>query len=116
MNSEKKLKRAKKKDKKNKKTVDNKNKVAGKKQNLFVKPLPILTELPNETVLLEGPVVESVKKPEHHDSSDDEEANAPTDQSEVQMLDSLTGIPYPEDELLFAVPVVAPYGALINYK
>lgn len=115
MNEEKKLKRAKKKDKKNKKTVDNKNKV-GKKQNLFIKPLPILSELPNETVLLEGPVVESVKKSEHHDSSDDEEANMPTEQSEVQMLDSLTGIPCTEDELLFAVPVVAPYCALINYK
>lgn len=115
MNEEKRQKRAKKKDKKNKKTVDNINKV-GKKQNLFIKSLPILKELSNETVLLEGSGVESVKKSEHHDSSDDEEANTPTDQSEVQMLDSLTGIPCPEDELLFAVPVVAPYGALINYK
>lgn len=114
VNEEKRQKRAKKKDKKNKKTIDNKNKV-GKKQNLFIKPLPILKELSNEIVLLEGSVVEPVKKSEHHDS-DDEEANTPTDQSEVQMLDSLTGIPCPEDELLFAVPVVAPYGALINYK
>ncbi|XP_049952116.1 ribosome quality control complex subunit NEMF-like [Schistocerca serialis cubense] len=36
--------------------------------------------------------------------------------AEVDMLDSLTGFPLPEDELLFAVPVVAPYTTLLNYK
>ena len=36
--------------------------------------------------------------------------------SEVDMLDSLTGIPHAEDELLFAVPVVAPYNTMTNYK
>lgn len=35
---------------------------------------------------------------------------------EVDMLDQLTGKPVIEDELLFAVPVVAPYNTLINYK
>lgn len=35
---------------------------------------------------------------------------------EVDMLDSLTGIPLDEDELLFAVPVVAPYQTLHSYK
>lgn len=35
---------------------------------------------------------------------------------EVDMLDQLTGKPVAEDELLFAVPVVAPYNTLINYK
>lgn len=35
---------------------------------------------------------------------------------EVDMLDQLTGKPFSEDELLFAVPVVAPYNALQNYK
>ncbi|CRL06269.1 CLUMA_CG019098, isoform A [Clunio marinus] len=35
---------------------------------------------------------------------------------EVDMLDSLTGIPVDEDELLFAIPVVAPYQTLHNYK
>ena len=35
---------------------------------------------------------------------------------EVDMLDSLTGLPVDEDELLFAVPVVAPYQTLHNYK
>ena len=36
--------------------------------------------------------------------------------SEVDMLDTLTGIPHPEDELLFAVPVVAPYNTMTSYK
>ncbi|KYN21553.1 Serologically defined colon cancer antigen 1 like protein [Trachymyrmex cornetzi] len=35
---------------------------------------------------------------------------------EVDMLDQLTGKPVSEDELLFAVPVVAPYNTLQNYK
>ncbi|XP_076659229.1 nuclear export mediator factor NEMF homolog Clbn isoform X2 [Halictus rubicundus] len=35
---------------------------------------------------------------------------------EVDMLDQLTGKPVSEDELLFAVPVVAPYNTLLNYK
>lgn len=35
---------------------------------------------------------------------------------EVDMLDALTGAPVDEDELLFAVPVVAPYQTLHNYK
>jgi predicted ribosome quality control (RQC) complex YloA/Tae2 family protein len=35
---------------------------------------------------------------------------------EVDMLDALTGQPVDEDELLFAVPVIAPYQTLLNYK
>lgn len=35
---------------------------------------------------------------------------------EIDMLDSLTGCPVEEDELLFAIPVVAPYQTLTNYK
>lgn len=36
--------------------------------------------------------------------------------ADVDMLDSLTGQPMEEDELLFAIPVVAPYQSLHNYK
>ncbi|XP_058465012.1 ribosome quality control complex subunit NEMF homolog [Malaya genurostris] len=36
--------------------------------------------------------------------------------ADVDMLDSMTGQPMEEDELLFAIPVVAPYQALQNYK
>lgn len=35
---------------------------------------------------------------------------------EVDMLDQLTGKPVAEDELLFAVPVIAPYSTVLNYK
>ena len=35
---------------------------------------------------------------------------------ETDMLDTLTGLPVQEDELLFAVPVCAPYSTLLNYK
>lgn len=36
--------------------------------------------------------------------------------ADAELLSQLTGCPLPEDELLFAVPVVAPYTALHNYK
>ena len=35
---------------------------------------------------------------------------------DVQILNSLTGCPVTEDELLYAIPVCAPYNALTNYK
>lgn len=35
---------------------------------------------------------------------------------EIDMLDQLTGKPIDEDELLFAVPVIAPYSTVLNYK
>ncbi|CAD7084188.1 unnamed protein product [Hermetia illucens] len=48
---------------------------------------------------------------EEAEDLDDTPANA-----DVEMLDSLTGQPVDEDELLFAIPIVAPYQALQNYK
>lgn len=115
MNEDKKLKREKKKDKKNKKSVDKSNKSLGKNKQMLMKTLPILKELPNELNLFEIHDQPS-KMPEDNENSEDDEADKQTDPSETQMLDSLTGIPYTEDELLFAVPVVAPYSALTNYK
>ncbi|NXP57699.1 NEMF factor, partial [Chloropsis cyanopogon] len=37
-------------------------------------------------------------------------------QESEALLDSLTGQPHPEDILLFAVPICAPYTAMANYK
>jgi hypothetical protein len=37
-------------------------------------------------------------------------------QSQLNELDSLTGNPLPDDVLLFAIPVCAPYSALNNFK
>lgn len=39
-----------------------------------------------------------------------------TVQVDVDMIDALTGLPNEDDELLFAVPVIAPYNTLANYK
>lgn len=50
------------------------------------------------------------------DEEDKEDASEVTTTVDVDMLNSLTGQPFLEDELLFAVPVVAPYNAIINYK
>ncbi|XP_014218466.1 nuclear export mediator factor NEMF homolog [Copidosoma floridanum] len=47
------------------------------------------------------------------DNNDEEDAGPGP---EVDMLDQLTGKPLVEDELLFAVPVVAPYSTLQSYK
>lgn len=57
------------------------------------------------------------KTGEDGDDSDGGEAvEEVTVAADVDMLDSLTGMPVPEDELLFAIPVVAPYNTLLNYK
>lgn len=112
MNESKKLKREKKKEKKIKKS-DSKIKSTEKKQ-MLVKVLPMINELPMEPIKI-GEKVDRSQLAENDDNSDDE-ADKTTDPSETQMLDSLTGVPYAEDELLFAVPVVAPYTALTNYK
>ncbi|XP_050354000.1 ribosome quality control complex subunit NEMF homolog [Nymphalis io] len=52
--------------------------------------------------------------------SDGEEPEPELEQSapdaDIEMLCQLSGCPLPEDELLFAVPVVAPYSSLHNYK
>jgi hypothetical protein len=51
-----------------------------------------------------------------NDSDGGEAVEEVTVAADVDMLDSLTGLPVPEDELLFAIPVVAPYSTLLNYK
>lgn len=107
------MKRAKKKDKKNKKSNDNKNKSSGNKLP-FIMPLPVYKEVPKESITFDEQ--ECPKKVSECNDNSEDEAEKLTDPSEIQMLDSLTGIPHAEDELLFAVPVVAPYSALTNYK
>uniref|UniRef100_A0A8C8CKF3 Ribosome quality control complex subunit NEMF n=1 Tax=Oncorhynchus tshawytscha TaxID=74940 RepID=A0A8C8CKF3_ONCTS len=52
-----------------------------------------------------------LKKPEG-----EEEGLAVEEGEAEKLLNSLTGQPHPEDVLLFAVPVCAPYTALSNYK
>ena len=35
---------------------------------------------------------------------------------QLSVLDALTGCPLPEDDLLYAIPVCAPYSAILSYK
>ncbi|KAF5275268.1 hypothetical protein FQA39_LY06928 [Lamprigera yunnana] len=53
-----------------------------------------------------------VQKNENEDCDEDE----PIIQVEIDMINALTGKPHPDDELLFAIPVVSPYNTLVNYK
>lgn len=55
------------------------------------------------------------KAPKPKEAGADDEDETPAN-ADVDMLESLTGQPHDEDELLFAIPVVAPYQSLQNYK
>ncbi|KAK7505562.1 hypothetical protein BaRGS_00003307 [Batillaria attramentaria] len=59
-------------------------------------------------------------KEEVADVESDGEQEAMEDGSQqiddTQIINSLTGQPHPEDELLYAIPCCAPYNSLINYK
>ena len=37
-------------------------------------------------------------------------------QDQLSILDSFTGSPVPEDIMIYAIPVCAPYTAVTNYK
>ncbi|XP_050988498.1 ribosome quality control complex subunit NEMF [Labeo rohita] len=50
------------------------------------------------------------------DVKETEDADNPAAEDSENILDSLTGLPHPDDVLMFAVPVCAPYMALSNYK
>lgn len=53
---------------------------------------------------------------EQEEKEDDADQDNPGAEEAENLLSSLTGQPHPEDVLLFAVPVCAPYTALSNYK
>ncbi|XP_023950258.2 ribosome quality control complex subunit NEMF homolog [Bicyclus anynana] len=50
------------------------------------------------------------------DPEPEPETEQPGADADTEMLCQLTGSPHADDELLFAVPVVAPYSSLHNYK
>ncbi|XP_072545946.1 ribosome quality control complex subunit NEMF isoform X2 [Salminus brasiliensis] len=62
-----------------------------------------------------GPGGEGTTEQEDKEADDLDQENPGAEEGE-NFLDSLTGQPHPEDVLLFAVPVCAPYTALSNYK
>ncbi|KAF9823726.1 hypothetical protein SFRURICE_013072, partial [Spodoptera frugiperda] len=76
------------------------NKVKVPKGSKIPQPAPLLLEADSD--------------PEDLENEPDLEQTGPDADSEL--LNQLTGVPHEDDELLFAVPVVAPYSALVNYK
>lgn len=64
----------------------------------------------------ERPPGEEGGSAEQDDKEDDVDQDNPGAEEAESLLTSLTGLPHPEDVLLFAVPVCAPYTALSNYK
>uniref|UniRef100_A0A452RA05 Ribosome quality control complex subunit NEMF n=1 Tax=Ursus americanus TaxID=9643 RepID=A0A452RA05_URSAM len=64
----------------------------------------------SDSIKKETPSLEAVS-PELQDLA----ANDPHDDKE-NLFDSLTGQPHPEDVLLFAIPICAPYTTMTNYK
>ncbi|KAK7790282.1 hypothetical protein R5R35_003862 [Gryllus longicercus] len=87
---------------KGKKKSKEQGKGQGQRQQVVRKPRPV------------QPPKAQVEGEAGEDSDGGEEERVPA--AEVDMLDSLTGQPVTEDELLFAVPVVAPYSTLHSYK
>lgn len=57
-----------------------------------------------------------ITKPQEPKTGNDLDDDEPTVQADVNMVNALTGTPFEDDELLFAVPVIAPYNTLSNYK
>ncbi|KAL5284694.1 NEMF family protein [Megaselia abdita] len=77
---------------------------------------------PSEAGNEEGNEIENEKRKKPHERGagkpqvDTEDLDDTPANADVDMLDSLTGVPHDEDELLFAIPIIAPYQALQNYQ
>ncbi|XP_056092688.1 ribosome quality control complex subunit NEMF-like [Rhinichthys klamathensis goyatoka] len=71
-------------------------------QKAVVKPEAVAIARPSADAEAEDP-----------DSKETEDVDNPVAED---VLDSLTGLPHPDDVLMFSVPVCAPYMALANYK
>lgn len=69
---------------------------------------------PPEAANTQTPAVKKEKAAQEEEEEEDEEATQVAD--DLAILDALTALPVPEDELLFAVPVCAPYNTMTNYK
>ncbi|XP_071601195.1 ribosome quality control complex subunit NEMF [Heliangelus exortis] len=68
---------------------------------------------------MEGILLHESQEPaleEQQDEKEEQDQDQPGLEEGEALLDSLTGQPHPEDILLFAVPICAPYTAMTNYK
>jgi len=61
-------------------------------------------------------VNETAETNEGNEGNEADEADEAETSSAVDVIKALTGIPVAEDELLYALPVVAPYCTLMSYK
>ncbi|NWW40879.1 NEMF factor, partial [Panurus biarmicus] len=91
---------------------------AAKKQQQKTKPLRRAAGGGKETlpagILLHEPQDPALEELQEEKEEQDQEQ--PGLEDSEALLDSLTGQPHPEDILLFAVPICAPYTAMTNYK
>lgn len=108
-------------------------KSAGNKKNEAVKNTVENEDSPKSEIVEKRPA-KPIQKPKSPKPEEQKPENKPEEQSneldvepeaeedvagdgnDLELLNSLTGCPHELDELLFALPVVAPYAALHNYK
>uniref|UniRef100_A0A2R5LNK1 Putative rna-binding protein n=1 Tax=Ornithodoros turicata TaxID=34597 RepID=A0A2R5LNK1_9ACAR len=90
---------------------------AGLQTKSDANPQPQQTaRLPEATSELKGTELKVVDPDAAKDDDDDVEEEVNAGDEDKRLLASLTGCPVPEDGLIFAVPVAAPYIAMQNYK
>lgn len=80
------------------------------------KPRPVEAAAKKPEQAGEGQDAEEGAAAEQEEKDDDADQDNPGAEEAENLLTSLSGQPHPEDVLLFAVPVCAPYTALSNYK
>ncbi|NXA14929.1 NEMF factor, partial [Sapayoa aenigma] len=90
---------------------------AAKKQQQKTKAQPRGAGGGKET-LPAGILLHEAQEPalEEQEDKEEQDQDQPGVEEGEALLDSLTGQPHPEDILLFAVPICAPYTAMTNYK
>ncbi|XP_051723834.1 ribosome quality control complex subunit NEMF-like [Ctenopharyngodon idella] len=91
----------------------------GKKGKM--KEEPVKKPLPHQRAAVKPRAENSSRTNEDADAVEDPDAKETEDvdnpaAEDGSILDSLTGLPHPDDVLMFSVPVCAPYMALSNYK
>eukprot|EP00106_Octopus_bimaculoides_P020519 XP_014787961.1 PREDICTED: nuclear export mediator factor NEMF-like [Octopus bimaculoides] len=89
-------------------------------ENPVIRQTAELSETTNETNTDEMKTVKGKLPNDNQDEESDEdkmdEEDLTQQATDAQVLDSLTGWPVAEDELLYSICVVAPYNTLLNYK
>uniref|UniRef100_G3SSD6 Ribosome quality control complex subunit NEMF n=1 Tax=Loxodonta africana TaxID=9785 RepID=G3SSD6_LOXAF len=93
-----------------------KQKMPVKKQPQKPRGGPRVDSIKKETPSLEVliPEFKDLAVDDPHDDKDEQDLDQQG--NEENLFDSLTGQPHPEDILLFAIPICAPYTTMANYK